>query len=319
MHMLFSMEEEKLVPLRGAKSKLWDYFGFRVDSSGKIIDNTKILCKVCRKEISYSRNTSNLDYHLTKEHVELKSQMVGKNAAIQPLSKTQPTLDMTLNRTIPYPKTHARYRELVSATADFICQDLQPISVVEAPSFRYLLEKADPRFQLPHRTFFTTKVIPEQYHLLRATIENELAAVQYCGFTTDLWTSSNQNRSYISLTLHYVSSNFEMRSRCLHTKEVPQEHTAEVLASVLEEMLKEWQVRPKIYAATTDNGRNIVNACVQHMEIFHLPCFGHTMQLAVKKALDLHKVSRVIARCSKLVGFFHHSTKAMYKFREKQA
>ena len=54
--------------------------------------------------------------------------MVGKNAAIQPLSKTQPTLDMTLNRTIPYPKTHARYRELVSATADFICQDLQPIS-----------------------------------------------------------------------------------------------------------------------------------------------------------------------------------------------
>jgi hypothetical protein len=167
--------------------------------------------------------------------------------------------------------------------------------VVEAPSFRYLLEKADPRFHLPHRTFFTTKVIPEQYHSLRATIENELAAVQYCGFTTDLWTSSNQNRSYISLTLYYVSSNFEMKSRCLHTKEVSQEHTAEVLASVLEEMLKEWQVRPKIYAATTDNGRNIVNACVQHMEVFHLPCFGHTLQLAVKKALDLRNVSRVIA------------------------
>ena len=32
MHVLFSMEEVKLVPLCGAKSKLWDYFGFRVDS-----------------------------------------------------------------------------------------------------------------------------------------------------------------------------------------------------------------------------------------------------------------------------------------------
>ena len=49
-----------------------------------------------------------------------------------------------------------------------------------------------------------------------------------------------------------------------------------------------------------------------------LPCFGHTLQLAVNSGLDLAPVSRLTAVCCKLVGHFKHSVVAMGALREKQ-
>ena len=52
--------------------------------------------------------------------------------------------------------------------------------------------------------------------------------------------------------------------------------------------------------------------------IKHFPCIAHTLQLAVKKALQVPKVSSTIARCKKLVQHFKKSTKEAYKLRNKQ-
>ena len=49
-----------------------------------------------------------------------------------------------------------------------------------------------------------------------------------------------------------------------------------------------------------------------------LPCFGHTLQLAVKSGLDLAIISRLTAVCRKIVGHFKHSVVAMGALREKQ-
>ena len=107
-------------------------------------------------------------------------------------------------------------------------------------------------------------------------------------------------------------------SRCLSAKEVAEDHNAESLAKVLQEIFDEWAVTGKVYGATTDNGGNIVNACVNHLKLTHMPCIGHTLQLAVKRALEINKVRRALGRCRKCVEHFHKSTKATYKLREKQ-
>jgi len=73
----------------------------------------------------------------------------------------------------------------------------------------------------------------------------------------------------------------------------------------------------KVIAATTDNGTNVIKA-IELLEYFHMPCVGHTLNLAVKKCFELNQVARALARVHKLVGHFHRSTKAMSKLREKQ-
>ena len=55
-------------------------------------------------------------------------------------------------------------------------------------SFRRLLKIVDPQFELPHRTHFSLKVIPEHYHLNHLAVEKELSDATAVSFTSDLWT-----------------------------------------------------------------------------------------------------------------------------------
>ena len=95
------------------------------------------------------------------------------------------------------------------------------------------------------------------------------------------------------------------------------DHDAKSLAGVLKNVFEEWKIRNKVFG-TTDNSGNIVNACVDHLNLVHVPHFGETLQLSIKRALDLVKVQRVVGRCRKCVGHFNKSTKETYKLHEKQ-
>ncbi|KAE8676405.1 hypothetical protein F3Y22_tig00111614pilonHSYRG00082 [Hibiscus syriacus] len=55
--------------------------------------------------------------------------------------------------------------------------------------------------------------------------------------TTDMWTSSNQKKGFMSITSHLIDDNWEMQSRIMRFIYVPCPHTAEVLADVLYESL----------------------------------------------------------------------------------
>jgi hypothetical protein len=107
-----------------------------------------------------------------------------------------------------------KHKNLVDVTADFICQSLQPLSVVDEPSFRSLMHVAEPRFQLPHRTHFTDKVIPGKYFEVRKVIEKQLSELEKCTVTSDLWTAQHQSRSYILLTVHFINNDIQYQSKC---------------------------------------------------------------------------------------------------------
>jgi hypothetical protein len=43
-----------------AKSVVWKHFGFPADSAGTVLNHKKVVCRVCKGVIPFSRNTSNL-------------------------------------------------------------------------------------------------------------------------------------------------------------------------------------------------------------------------------------------------------------------
>ena len=182
----------------------------------------------------------------------------------------QPTLHATITKAAPYPRDSSKHKQLVDATVEFIYHSLQPLSIVDEPSFRHLLEIAEPRYQLPHHTHFTGKVLPNKYREVRAVVEKQLGSVQKCTMTSDLWISQHQHRSYILFTVHFVESEFKMQARCLQTLEVPQDHDASFLKEVLLTLFRSWKISEKVCGATTDNGQNIVNA-VGLLGIEHFP------------------------------------------------
>lgn len=292
--------------------------------TGKIINKKEIICRKCKAVIAYCGNTTNMSYHMKRHHKKIEidaeiscSEKPGSSKSTDE-NVRQLTLGEVAEKTAPFTPGSVKYKQLLDATTGFVTQSLQPLSVVDEASFRYLLMVAEPRFKLPHRTHFTDKIIPAKYDAVRATIEKQLGETRHCVVTTDLWTSEHQQRAYASLTVHFVDGGFSFQSKCLQTMEITQDHTAESLKEVLTDMLSSWKISSKVCGAVTDNASNMVNT-FRLLGIQHFPCIAHTLQLAIQKGLDLTRVQRVLGRCKKLVSHFKKSTKETYKLREKQS
>ena len=312
----------RLKPLPGAKSKVWKFFGFATNENGTIADKKRVNCTLCKKPIQFSGNTTNLSYHLQHNHPEQYDKICTEKQGAGKVSKgktviNQSTLTACSTRQTPYKRSSQRYLTCEDALVEFICKDFQPISVVESPSFLKYTKTLDPQYQPASRTHFTRVAIPKKYEEVKGIVQRSLATAEHVSFTTDLWTGCHQ-RAYLSLTVHYINPAMEIVHHSLCTREVSDAHTAENLAKELEESLREWAIRDKVYGATTDNGMNIKNAIVNEMELQHFPCIGHTLQLSVAKALHLTPVLRLLWRVKKLIEHFRKSTKATYALREKQ-
>jgi len=112
-------------------------------------------------------------------------------------------------------------------------------------------------------------------------------AAEYISFTTDLWTGCH-SQAYISITLHYLTPDMKIHHHCITTWEVSVAQSTENLANETEVVLTEWGI---IHSATTDNSQDIRNAIVDIMELHHLGCIGHTLQLSVNKSFKLNPVA----------------------------
>lgn len=79
----------------------------------------------------------------------------------------------------------------------------------------------------------------------------------------------------------------------------------ENVAEVLKEVVEVWEITEKISAATTDNGRNIVRA-IEISGWHRIPCFGHTLQLAIQARFSLPAIAEILTRCRRIVAHFKH-------------
>ena len=309
-----------------AKTRAWHHFGFPKDADGKLLMK-KVVCRECRDSFPYSGNMTNLYYYLRKEHPSIYEEVEPDNSKKELTESPSPygkhskqlTIEGAFANCVPYSRDSPKQKKIVEATTMFICQAMMPLSLVDEPSFRHLLT-ADPRIDLPHCTHFSTKLLPKHYQLIRLEVEKEISCATYITITSDLWTAQHQHRAYIPLTVHFIDASFQMRSRCLQTLEILQDHSADSISEVLSEMLIDWKIKERVIGATTDNAKNIINA-IEQMDIQHLPCVGHTLQLAVKHGLEIAKVKSCVSWCKSVVSTSHFkkSTKDTYSLRDKQA
>ena len=121
-----SGEQRNLLTHPRAKSRSWQFFGFRTDSDGMILDKKKVFCRLCSTSLPYYGNTTNLEYHIKKfhpDHVKDIEDSAGKekDTADTGKAKKQLTLQGSLNKVKPYPKSSKRHHKLVNAVGGFIC------------------------------------------------------------------------------------------------------------------------------------------------------------------------------------------------------
>ncbi|KAI7790334.1 putative zinc finger BED domain-containing protein 1-like [Triplophysa rosa] len=94
-------------------------------------------------------------------------------------------------------------------------------------------------------------------------------------------------------------------------------HTAVNIANYLKDATEKWLLSSeKVIACVHDNAANMVLANQSLWE--SVPCFAHTLQLAINEGFNVAIVKNVIAASSRLVSHFPYSTVATAALRQKQ-
>ena len=185
-------------------------------------------------------------------------------------SKRRKTADNLRQRTISemaqiwqkYSPTCARSKNIDQALIRMIAIDMQPATIVEDTGFQSLVCLLDSRYQLPSRRHVMRSLLPDMYTTRAGEIKRELLQISHVALTSDLWTSRTKE-SYLTITCHFVTSAWELKSLVLETFGFEKDHTAENIAASFQKTAEEWGISRKVVAMVTDNAANVV-AAVRH-------------------------------------------------------
>ena len=181
--------------------------------------NLRLCCtlSVGNKTLSSAKNTtSNFKKHLNGVHkntvlvakeVEKPEKRKRRNETDGDCNDGEPkrqcTLPTMLNRhSVPVNK-------LQSLLAEYVIEDMWPLSTVDSPAFRKLLGSICPT-QLPDRKSFTV-YLDTVYDSMVSKVKKTLETVDIVSTTVDVW--SAHHRSYLGMTVHWIDPHLkEMQS-----------------------------------------------------------------------------------------------------------
>ena len=291
-----------------------DVFGLGKEQT----DSDKAICQLCRKSVlAHGGNTSNLVSHLKNHHPKEHS-IVAKarkakiseksNDSGEPKTR-QVTLSEAVERTQHYVRSSKRRQEITTSVTKFIAKEMMPVSVVEREGFKEIVQKLDPRYEVPSRKYFSKNALPSLYTATREKILESMKSLKYYSITTDMW-SSGKMEPYMAVTIHYIDKDWVLQSHCLQTLFIPEDHTAENLAPVLRNTLESWCLpENRLTCVTTNNCTNIV-AAMRILKWDRLSCFGHNLHLAITNSMKNDtRINRAVDVAHKIINTFAHSWK----------
>lgn len=234
------------------------------------------------------------------------------------LSDKQPTISEALFKLQPYEKNSKTHMDITKVIAAAIAEDGMPTATVEKPGFRKIIKHFDRRYQIPSRNYFSRKALPQLFNETRERVLKELEGALYYSATADGWSSNFVYDPYLSLTVQYVSNDWQIKSVMLETYPVTEDHTGDNLAAAMNEALERWNLpKDKLAGMTTDSAANMKSAC-KKMGVVRVACFGHILHNGIQNALLDEKTVRALSSCKKISSSFHTSYKKRNLLAEKQ-
>lgn len=303
------------------KSAVWEHFDRKENNSAK--------CRHCGIQIKTSGNTTNLKNHLEHKHPRICLKRPGEKEAVEvkhPKPSTsststavsQPLISSALEHIASHKVGGNVNNKITESILYMICKDFQPLSVVEHEGFRKVLKTTAPLYTMPTRKTIRSAII-DKFDLISRLFKVELNSIERYCFTTDIWTDC-QNRSFLSLTVHYLNVDEGCVAKgTIGMLQLTERHTSDYIVQGLHNIFQEWGLEvEKTLAVISDNAANITKAVeIMFGRSKHIPCFAHTLNLLSTKAIDdVGELKGILKKVKEIVGWFHHSNLACDELRK---
>ena len=180
-----------------------------------------------------------------------------------------------------------------------------PFVMAEHEFFVDFIKSLRPNFSFKSR-ITTRKEILDMHLAQKKKLFDQLKTIS-CRFsaTMDMWTS-NQNKGYMCITIHWIDDNWQMQKRIICLPFVKGQHKGTVLASEFIKGIMSWNLEKRLFALTLDNASNN-NKCVISVVkelnklaklqkypplicggiFFHVRCLCHILNLVAQNGLTV--------------------------------
>lgn len=201
-----------------------------------------------------------------------------------------------------------------------------PFSFVEYEGIRSIFNYLEP--QTTNFTRNTAKShMKKIYDKEMIRLRGELVACpsRIC-LTSDAWTSIATN-GYLSLTAHYVDSNWILRKKILNFSYFPPPHSGIAIAEKITDLITGWGIEKKLFSITLDNASSN-DSCVGILKtnltsknllvldgtLFHVRCCAHILNLIVQDGLK--EIDVAVIKIRECVKYIKGSEGRRIKFKQ---
>ena len=270
----------------GARAWFWGHVLLLYDDHElrKAAGKPDVICILCNAELSYKGSTGNVSRHVTQCHPDAEAAHKAKGG---PMDK------------------HVAHVSLKDYIVRWMVQTYQPLSAVEHESFKSMIAFINPKAPVPSREQ-VVDWLRETEATARRAVKSMLRG-ESVALTSDAWTSASQD-PYLSMTVHYIDSEWQLVSLPLECAAFGGSHTAVRIMQKTEQLLARNNIGEELVSALViDNAANVQLAGAL-ASFDSVPCAPHTLQLTVKQILEDPAVAKLLRRVRKIVGAFKHSS-----------
>lgn len=193
-------------------------------------------CTLCKEKIYFTASShKNIAKHMQQKHPHL----LKKKEETKPVNLFYSTANVKLGK---ISKVDQLRGEVL--VAKHLCDDLRPMNLVESGSFRdmiHFFNCLSTEWKAIGRTC-VGKRISDYAKLVRLEMKKIIKhRADFYALTTDIWTSCQQE-SFMALTYHALTIDFEFINLTLDMEPIPERHTGENIKNKLLSRFEYWEL-----------------------------------------------------------------------------
>ncbi|KAG5535563.1 hypothetical protein RHGRI_023359 [Rhododendron griersonianum] len=155
-----------------------------------------------------------------------------------------------------------------------------PLSIVDHVGFKRYSNALQPLFKVPCRNTMKSEIFKIYEHHKGKTLSLVVSNASRLAITTDIWTSSNQNKGFMAVTAHFINDSWTLQSRILRK-----------ISSIMVDNCSTNDAMIDLLWDKLDSTSLMLGG-----DLFHMRCCAHILNLIVKDGLDVIKVIREMAK-----------------------
>ncbi|XP_063308951.1 zinc finger BED domain-containing protein 6-like [Pelobates fuscus] len=248
---------------------------------------------------------------------------ISRDCAVGTLSSVQyqhiPAMTKDVSANGKYAPNHPKAQSWNKNITELMCGLALPYSFINSKAFLMFMQRADPLYSLPKKSFFSGRAVPQLYEAVCEQVAGELKRSECAQvhITAHMW-NTDLPMNFLALTAHWVMFTSETQSSStrkyavLCVKRFPKQFNESKIQQELIHQVNLWlspsALKPGFFICSGDF--NLVHA-IKGANYSYIPSFTHSLSILVMDFLqNNHFISSMLVAARKLCSHFIHSSRA---------